>query len=250
VEPHLLIVLTKLDKWKLLSEEKRKDAENVLDVIYEQLCPLGSRRSFISCETGENLENFCMELANLIGKYNNAQEIPADKVWDAVVVGRIGVGKSTFVHCLGTGTAISDTVPTIGTDCSFLNITDDKTGKRVGRLNLWDTAGMERHNSLAKSYFARADIVFIVEEASRIYQDGIGDNIVQWSNMAEEHCPGKPLIFTIFMKADMVDTAQQNIISNGLGSPPLVTTNSMFFSRKDPTKIHNFGVELLKKICC
>ena len=76
-----------------------------------------------------------------------------------VVIGDIGVGKTSILSRFRYGSFESDYMPTLGIDFFTKNLFfEDKTI----RLILWDTAGQERFRSLIPSYLKNADCIIIV----------------------------------------------------------------------------------------
>ena len=76
-----------------------------------------------------------------------------------VVIGDIGVGKTSILSRFRYGSFESEYMPTLGIDFFTKNLFfEDKTI----RLILWDTAGQERFRSLIPSYLKNADCIIIV----------------------------------------------------------------------------------------
>jgi small GTP-binding protein len=70
-----------------------------------------------------------------------------------VVLGNSGVGKSSIIQHLLSGTFLKDGGPTCGADFhSFSFEVDGQTAK----LQIWDTAGQERFRAISKAYFRNA----------------------------------------------------------------------------------------------
>ena len=76
-----------------------------------------------------------------------------------VIIGDIGVGKTSILSRFRYGSFESEYMPTLGIDFFSKNLFfEDKTI----RLILWDTAGQERFRSLIPSYLKNADCIIIV----------------------------------------------------------------------------------------
>lgn len=70
-----------------------------------------------------------------------------------VIAGSTGVGKTSIVQRLATGSFDGDTDPTVGVELTSIavGVGDDQI-----HLGVWDTAGQERFRSVSKSYFRNA----------------------------------------------------------------------------------------------
>ena len=76
-----------------------------------------------------------------------------------VIIGDIGVGKTSILSRFRYGSFEPEYMPTLGIDFFTKNLFfEDKTI----RLILWDTAGQERFRSLIPSYLKNADCIIIV----------------------------------------------------------------------------------------
>ena len=76
-----------------------------------------------------------------------------------IVVGAMAVGKTCLIAHYQTGKFLKDIPSTCGS--SFVPIKKVINGKKY-TLNLWDTAGQEKYNSLTKIFAKNANIVILV----------------------------------------------------------------------------------------
>ena len=83
-----------------------------------------------------------------------------------VLLGDMGVGKTSFITKYITGQFKVDNSSTLG--ASFFTQTI-KIDEEEHLLEIWDTAGQERYRSLAPMYFRGADIAFIFFDLSKLY---------------------------------------------------------------------------------
>lgn len=81
-----------------------------------------------------------------------------------VVVGDLGVGKTSLLHRIAYDSFAQKVSTTIGVDFMHHCVTLDD-GRSV-QLQLWDTAGQERFVPLQKQYWRRADAIIAVFDAS------------------------------------------------------------------------------------
>lgn len=89
-----------------------------------------------------------------------------------VVVGDVGVGKTSFVARVTEGRFISEHKTTIGVDCAVKPI---RRGENTTvRLALWDIGGQETFRALMPQYArSSAGIVIICDVSSRLTVDGV-----------------------------------------------------------------------------
>jgi Ras-related protein Rab-7A len=71
-----------------------------------------------------------------------------------VILGDSGVGKTTLLHQYLNGRIQAKSKPTIGADFSKKEIMIDNT---VVTLQIWDTAGQEKFQSLGYAFYRGAD---------------------------------------------------------------------------------------------
>ena len=76
-----------------------------------------------------------------------------------IVVGSMAVGKTCLIAHYQTGKFLSEIPSTCGS--SFVQIKKTIKGKKY-TLNLWDTAGQEKYDSLTKIFTKNANIVILV----------------------------------------------------------------------------------------
>ena len=89
-----------------------------------------------------------------------------NKTIKVVLVGDSGVGKSSLLNSLMNRYDINHTHPTIGAAFAALKY-DDPIYETV-TLNLWDTAGQEKFQSLLPMYLRDADIIVFVYDTANI----------------------------------------------------------------------------------
>ena len=76
-----------------------------------------------------------------------------------VIIGDTGVGKSCLLLRFADNTYTDDFISTIGVDFKFHTFPVEK--KRV-KLQIWDTAGHERFQTITSAYYRGADGVILV----------------------------------------------------------------------------------------
>lgn len=90
-------------------------------------------------------------------------------VMKAVTVGDYSSGKTTLCYCLNYGRRPDVTCQaTIGVDFSLLDWKlDHNDSTRTTKIQLFDTAGMEKFRSIAESYFRSANVFLIVADTTK-----------------------------------------------------------------------------------
>jgi small GTP-binding protein len=114
-----------------------------------------------------------------------------------VLVGDSGVGKTSLINARMSGPM--STKPTIG--CTTHTYTDQSEKIRV---DIYDTAGQERFNSLVPVYIRGANCAFLVFDLS--CRDSF-DNIPAWSDRILQHCPPTTCHVLIGNKCDLENQA-------------------------------------------
>jgi len=115
-----------------------------------------------------------------------------DHLFKLVLVGEVGVGKSSLVLRYTDNTFLNDDVGTIGADFKVKFINVDK--KKI-KLQIWDTAGQEKFRVMTSSYFGGANAVIIVFDLTD--QKSL-DAVEKWIKEAQSFADkSKPLQFLI-----------------------------------------------------
>jgi Ras-related protein Rab-5C len=76
-----------------------------------------------------------------------------------IFIGDSGVGKTSIIHRISTGSFLNDAMPTVGT-----GVTQFRAKTEIGtkQFQLWDTAGQEVYRKIIPIYFKGADAAVIV----------------------------------------------------------------------------------------
>jgi len=115
-----------------------------------------------------------------------------DHLFKLVLVGEVGVGKSSLVLRYTDNTFLNDDVGTIGADFKVKFLVVDK--KRL-KLQIWDTAGQEKFRVMTSSYFGGANAVIIVFDLT---EQKTFDAVEKWIKEAQSFADKqKPLHFLI-----------------------------------------------------
>jgi len=125
-----------------------------------------------------------------------------------LLVGDGGVGKTSFVRRLGTGTYSSQYNSTIGVEIHPLEI---PTPEEDIVLDVWDTAGQEKLGPLRDKYYYNGEFAIIMFDlCSRISYK----NVARWHNDITRVCNGGIPTVIIGNKVDCVDRKvhERNIV--------------------------------------
>ncbi|XP_063401210.1 ras and EF-hand domain-containing protein homolog isoform X5 [Mytilus trossulus] len=185
---------------------------------------------------------------------NGSQEVPKlnrsanrdpDRMYKIVLAGDAAVGKSCFIMRLCKGKFVSNLSSTLGVDfqTKVLEV-DDKTVA----LQLWDTAGQERFRSIAKSYFRRADGVFLLYDCT--YERSFL-SIREWVEAIEDGAQKKIPIMLIGNKTDMRPEAEKQgrrVVASSVGQKLAKDVSALFIetSAKDGSNITEAITELTR----
>lgn len=113
-------------------------------------------------KTAYTLKGFCLAMDCIIGDQ-------LELVMKAVTVGDYSSGKTTLCYCLNYGRRPEVTCQTtIGVDFSLLEWKlDQNDSERTTKIQLFDTAGMEKFRSISESYFQSANVFLIVADTTK-----------------------------------------------------------------------------------
>lgn len=98
-----------------------------------------------------------------------------------VFIGDPGTGKTSVLNRLITNTFNENYDPTIGVDFYTKTIKYQET---IFKLQLWDTAGMEKYKSLIPSYVKGSSIIFLLYDIS---DAGSFESIPRWISFIKEN---------------------------------------------------------------
>lgn len=134
-----------------------------------------------------------------------------------VVVGDHNCGKSCILLRFAENAFRSDHISTLGVDFKLKTI---KLGRDKIRLELWDTAGMERYRTIYNSYYHSAHGVVCVYDMT---SEKSFDNLENyWLKEIKQHAPQNAVLMLIGNKADLeterkVDFSRAEKLATRLG---------------------------------
>ena len=124
-----------------------------------------------------------------------------------LILGDSGVGKTSILIKYINNKFDESHIATIGVDYM------DKTIKYKNinvKLQIWDTSGQEKFRSIARNFYRNSDAIFLVFDLNN---KDTYDNIKQWINDVEEHCPNIKKIL-LGNKSDLEKNVSEEIIKN------------------------------------
>ena len=104
-----------------------------------------------------------------------------------IIIGDSGVGKTSFMDRFieGSGTEFKNSFnPTVGIDFKVKNVLIND--KRI-KLQIWDTAGQEKFNSITTAYYRSARGAIIMYDVTRPTSF---KSIDKWFSLMQEHGRG------------------------------------------------------------
>ena len=119
-----------------------------------------------------------------------------------IFIGDSNVGKTTLINKYVNGTFSEEIPPTIGLESKTKTI--DIRGLKA-KLQIWDTAGQEKFNSLSKQYFQNSDGILLVFDVTN--KDSF-NNIKKWYDDVISYSGDKAKKLLIGNKNDMKDSVK------------------------------------------
>ena len=98
-----------------------------------------------------------------------------------IIVGDSGVGKTSLIHRIQTGTFLESLTPTIGAGVTPIDVRVNDT---VIAFQLWDTAGQEMYRNIIPIYFKNAVFALVVFAFDDLHSF---DNLQSWVDEVRQH---------------------------------------------------------------
>lgn len=114
-----------------------------------------------------------------------------------IVIGSSGVGKTAIIKRLTENIYDEQMMSTIGVEYQSTTI---QCGNQTVQLQIWDTAGQEKFQSISKTYYRNAVGILLVFD---ITDRKSFDNLSTWINEAERLCDPNAVVHLIGNKADL-----------------------------------------------
>ena len=147
-----------------------------------------------------------------------------DYTFNVVLLGDMGVGKSSLLSCFADDNHTTSYISTIGVDFKIrtLNLGDEK----VVKLQIWDIAGQERFRAMACSYYRGVDGIIIVYDITNMESF---NNVKIWLNEIDQYLGEDVNKLLVGNKCDLeekrvVDTQTAEDFARSVGIPFLETS--------------------------
>lgn len=141
-----------------------------------------------------------------------------------VILGDSGVGKTTLLQQYLNGRTTGQSKPTIGADFSKKEILIDNT---VVALQIWDTAGQEKFQSLGYAFYRGADCCALVYD---ITNSQSFDSLGRWRDGFNEHAgPQDPQTFPFFVIGNKLDQEAERQVATSRGQQWAQQNGNMSF---------------------
>ena len=131
-------------------------------------------------------------------------EIPAFKV---CICGEESVGKTALLNRYVTGSFNSDYRPTIA--ASFVSA-QEIVDHQVVMLNIWDTAGQEKYQSMMPLYLRNADCVILVFDVTK---PSSWNYVTHWYEIEFPNLFPRPVIYICANKSDLEPVLDIGIVT-------------------------------------
>ncbi|AYV75191.1 MAG: hypothetical protein Terrestrivirus1_65 [Terrestrivirus sp.] len=163
-----------------------------------------------------------------------------DYAFKFVIIGDIGVGKSSIVTRYFDNDFNPNRSVTIGPDFRIKTLDFDE--KKV-KLQLWDTAGIEKFHSITSSFYRKARGIIIVYDVD---DKQSFDNIQKWFDYIKEHAPYDAVRVLVGNKIDL----NNNVVTYDMGLHVGNKNNMQFFetSVKNDIGVHDVFQTLIKLV--
>jgi|APSaa5957512535_1039671.scaffolds.fasta_scaffold27334_4 Ras-related protein Rab-1A len=163
-----------------------------------------------------------------------------DVLVKTLLIGDAGVGKSTFCTKLTTDDYVYSYSSTIGVDF-FIKYID--IFNKVFKLQIWDTAGQEKFQSIVSSYYRNSSLVIIMIDVNK---PECINNLSKWLDKVNMYCTSDVKKIIIGNKADLeikIDLTKLNNILKHTKIP------YMQISVKDDKNFNELIQLIHNKIC-
>ena len=126
-----------------------------------------------------------------------SQNVEPDFSIKLLVLGDLSVGKTSFIYRFIEDKFEVDDMATTGLD---LKTADVIIADKKVRVQLWDTAGQEKYNSITKNLLLRVQGIIILFDITN--KDSF-NNLNLWIKIINEHCGDKMSMIIVGNKCDL-----------------------------------------------
>ena len=141
------------------------------------------------------------------------KEVSKNYKVNCMFLGQSGVGKSSIIRRLLGEDFNEDITSTVGLDIKFfqpIKFENQDEDNSTISINIWDTAGQEKHQACIKGIIRRADIIIFV-------RDNVQENFEYWFKFVEDLIDINSIkVFYCLNKTDLMSTEQMRNLLNEL----------------------------------
>ena len=167
-------------------------------------------------------------------------------IYKVMLLGDQVVGKTQILNRIKNNSFSGASMPTIGVDFSFIHykctIKNDENQQFI-KLQIWDTSGQERFQTITTSYIQQVYVVVLVYD---ITNEESFKNIQTWIDIAQKKPNKDALYFLVGNKADLEDKWQ---VQKNVAQEFAMKNNIEFLmevSAKDGNNIDNLFEEIVR----
>jgi len=168
--------------------------------------------------------------------------VPSKNKYKVVFVGNSSSGKTCLVERFVNDNFFEKENPTIGVDFLTKNVELDDNDRLF--LNLWDTSGQEKFDSILTGYFRGCDAAVIVYDVTN--RDSFND-VEKWFTKIRHQASRSPIMFMVGTKSDLkaeVTPEEAETLAMNLGTFQLTA------SAKTGENVRNLFTSLCQELSC
>mgnify|MGYP001304311310 CR=1 FL=1 len=147
-----------------------------------------------------------------------------------LLVGDLGVGKSSLMVRASEGTYTDTFISTIGVDFKIKTIT---VGDKIVKTQIWDTAGQERFRSLSSAYYKGAHVIILTFDVTN---DESFNNLTKWHEEATKFASPEVKFLVVGNKTDK-ETERQVSSEDGLNFATTIGAGYLETSAKNGSNV-------------
>ena len=162
----------------------------------------------------------------------------ADYKLQLIIIGDSGCGKTSFMDRYCDGQYRVSYNATVGIDFKVKTVISSNN-KRV-KLQIWDTAGQEKFNSITTAYYRNARGVVIMYDVTRA---NTFENVRKWLALVSQFGRGDVEIAIVGNKCDVMEMAdsggdgERSTLNKRAITESLISNNSKFRNSRGFTKL-------------